>query len=77
MPESAAAGPVPLARVSYVQLTSLPVVVQALLLTTFTQIPSAGAWLSEAASWGQGLLFIVLAIAFLIMERRDERLRLA
>ena len=37
----------------------------------------AGAWLSEAASWGQGLLFIVLAIAFLIMERRDERLRLA
>jgi hypothetical protein len=36
----------------------------------------AGAWLSEAASWGQGLLFIALAAAFLIMQRR-ERLTLA
>ena len=32
----------------------------------------AGAWLSEAASWAQGLLFIALAIAFLIVQRRER-----
>ena len=36
----------------------------------------AGAWLSEAASWTQGLLFVVLIVAFMIMQR-SERPRLA
>ena len=32
----------------------------------------AGAWFSEAASWGQGLLFVALAVAFLIMQHRER-----
>ena len=32
----------------------------------------AGAWLSEAASWTQGLLFIALAIALPVMQWRER-----